>query len=244
MSSPGYCHKKIVQFFFTDTKTSSASLILEPFLYHCMPLLQVTSEHTPTGNLFPLFDVGVTGSWTDSNHHSTLDSKLFQVAGTYLDLPPLERWKRQLQFIESTVYTLTTQALNVNRKFHQANRYILAYKLESTYMKEQKEKKSQNLPEIILFLQLLLKVLMSFFSNKYLRKQFRNILPLQQLVLRFCDAWTTMNFSADKQLFWGKLKRAMFLFTFVVPLGIVHANYSPKCCLLQWTPALGFQFLI
>lgn len=29
-----------------------------------MPLLQATSEHTPTGNISPLFDAGVTGPWT------------------------------------------------------------------------------------------------------------------------------------------------------------------------------------
>lgn len=122
MSSPAYCHKEIVQLFFTDTKTSSADLVLEPFLCHCLPLLQVISEHTPTGNFFLSFDVGGTGPWTDSNHHNSLDSKLFCVADTYLDLLPLERWKRPFQFIKSIVFPLnTTQVLNVNRKFNRAN---------------------------------------------------------------------------------------------------------------------------
>lgn len=69
--------------------------------------------------------------------------------------------------------------------------YILACKPESTCIKEQhlsksktkkeqkEKKKSQNLPEISLFLQLLLKVLKRFFLSKYSRKQFKNTLPLQ-----------------------------------------------------------------
>lgn len=110
--------------------------------------------------------------------------------------------------------------------------------------KKSEKTKSQNLPEISLFLQLAFRVLLRSFSAKYLWNQPQNILPLQQLVLRFYDVWIAMNFSADKQLFWSKLNKAMVLANFVDPLGIVHANYSLKCCLLKWTPGLGFQFLI
>lgn len=197
MSSLEYCHKEMVQFFFTDTKTFSRLSFRALSLPVPAPATNNIRAYTKR-KFFLLFDVlplfGVTGPCTDSNHCRSLDSKLFWVPSTYLDFLPLERWKRQFQFIKSTVFPKklnTTWALNVNRKFHQANRYILSCKLASTCMKEQhlskrecKSKKGAERRKISNFSQnqsipAAIQGLDEVFLKQVLKEQFKNILPLQ-----------------------------------------------------------------
>lgn len=73
MSDFGCFLKAIIQIF-GQTPTQLNRLSLEPFFFHDAPLLRAAPENTPRGQFFAFLDVDTDPSWTDQNHHSSLDS--------------------------------------------------------------------------------------------------------------------------------------------------------------------------